>query len=334
MNILIYGQNESFRFEFSINRYLLKSNNNIIFFDPTKYTENLYAKLLDKIDKYSFLRNFYFSKLNKEFYKYVFTHRPSLIIIISLNFLMPKTINLIKKLGIIVFILFQDNPLPKAFCYSYRYETLKLAKSCSRYFVISRLLSRYLKLNKNIDSIYYPQMYDTDLIPIIRQKKIYDISFVGNLDNKRIDYIRKISLFYKINIWTNLKYVPNDFFNNKNIQVNDNVYGKDYANIIAKSKINLNILRLQNIHIQSLTQRDIEISSTGNLLLREYTLDGNFELSKFKNVFFYKNIDELLLKIKKILSTNCFYIDVDNTINYSYDRLIKLILDEYRLKSI
>lgn len=324
MKLLVVGQKQEFRFEHQI-AFELEKHFQVYYFDPEKYTESIKYKIFDRLDKISFFRNFYFLRLNNNFFRAVKLNKPDLIIIFSLNFIMPRTLKKIKKhISSKIFIFFTDNPINKKYSYSYRYETIKIAKISDRYFVISRLIKKYLKYHYKINSLNFQFYYSDRLMPKTNSKHIYDIVFIGNLDSRRVEILNYISKYFVINIWCENSFHKKNL--NKNIIIHQSVYGKDYSNVISKSKICLNILREHNIKAQSVNMRDYEILGLKKVLLRDYTIDGYHYLKKYNNCFFFKEKSEIPKTLSKLLKHN---IEPSNLHVNSPNDLANDIMEEY-----
>lgn len=329
MKLLVVGQKQEFRFECQVALELEKYFQ-VYYFDPEKYTESLKYKIFDRLDKISFFRNFYFLKLNNNFFRAAKKNKPDLIIIFSMNFIMPYTLKKIKKhFSSKIFIFFTDNPINKKYSYSYRYETIKLAKISDKYFVISRLIKKYLKYYHNINSLNFQFFYSPRLMPKINSKHIYDIVFIGNLDTRRVKILNYISKYFVINIWCENSFYKKNL--NKNIILHKSVYGKGYSKVISESKICLNILREHNLKSQSVNMRDYEVLGLKKVLLRDYTNDGYHYLRKYNNCFFFKEKSEIPKILRKLLKYNIepnnLHVnspnDLSNNIKEEYFKLIK-----------
>ncbi len=124
-------------------------------------------------------------------------------------------------------------------------------------------------------SFWLPFFYDPELNFPIDRKKIYDISFVGNMYGHRKDYI-----FYLQKKYSHLRY----FFGN--------AYQKDQNEIYNSSKIVLNFPNVEELNF-----RVFEALGSGSFLLNEKSEETMELFEDGADLVFFKDKEELTVKI-------------------------------------
>lgn len=168
----------------------------------------------------------------------------------------------------------------------YLKETLKVFD-----FVLTDKLGVSVFQNHGFNNVFYFKLFGLQVDDYKEFKnidKIYDISFIGNLNNniqvKRAEYLYKLS---------QLSYMYN-------ILITSNVYGNEYKRILAQSKITFDFTIRGELNI-----RVFEAMNANSLLFLE---DTNIEYKDFlepdKNVVLY-NYDNLYNLVE-------YYLESDN----------------------
>ena len=178
----------------------------------------------------------------------------------------------------------------------------------------------YIKNKYNIDIKYFPIGVAEELYCSGSKinEKIYDICFVGNTTENRLEVLNKIAEYCQKNdkkmivyghYWHNKHWwqeiIAKRKFSKKypilsKYMTNELLNGKQVAELYSKSKICL------NIHIslhKGINPRTFEILGNGNFQLCDYREDASsLGLVDGENIVLYKNTQECLNKIDYYLS--------------------------------
>lgn len=222
------------------------------------------------------------------------------IYVIKGYYLLPETIDELKSMKKSIFCFYPDDPfriMPGT--------STPFVKECitnySAYFIWSRTLVKRIKETSNKNVYYLPFAADSDLlIPQDYSPKFTnagmacDVSFVGNADKERTDFLNTLSMHldnkYKINIYGSWWKKINGY------EISKNVQGDDFSNVILSSKINMNVLRVQNKNSNNM--RTFEIPVVGGFMLHEYSEEAIEFFEPGIEADYYKSAEECADKIK------------------------------------
>ena len=337
MKLLIVGNKAKWALEkyYSVNlNYLgLKTS---IFNVLDYYSDSIIFKVLYKLKFY-----FIFKKLNSDLINFTKKNKPNFIWIFKGVEIFPSTLKILKELNIILLNFNPDHPFIR---YSPSHGGKNIEKSLQFYDIIFSYRKDLVKLfNKkyNVKSYLLPFGYFEKNIKYNKLKSVYEINkvcFVGTPDKLRSEIILKLA---KNNIEIDIfsgTYPNKNILKHKNIKLNDVVLDEEFWITIRKYRIQLNFLRLHNQG--SHNQRTFEVPAVGGILLSEFSIDQCKYFAQEKEMFFFKNFDELVYKVKYLqsLKESDIYILRDNARNrclsdkYSYlnrSKFIFKILKEY-----
>lgn len=259
----------------------------------------------------SFFRKIIYYKkiknINKSLINFIILNEPDVIFFYRSNEIFPSTLKIIKKHNSNIKLVFYHNDNP---FYGLK-NTLKyiLFLRCLKHTDItyvyrpSNILSAKKYNAKNVKLLmphYYSKIHLSAKINF--QNKIHDIIFIGHYEKDRGYLVNK---FIQSNI--NIKVFGGKEWNAVSMRygwpkgvVNKPVYGKDYFNIISKSKIALCFLSKLNNDVY--TRRIFEIPAIGTLVLSEYTEETNKLFASNKEIILYESTNDMISKAKYFLS--------------------------------
>lgn len=153
---------------------------------------------------------------------------------------------------------------------------------------------------------YLPFAADPQIIyPIHSKIPTIDFSFIGNADEERLNKVSKV-----FELMTGTDYKGSLYgegwekiFKNYDSGLIENV---KFLETIGATKVNLNILRMQNK--SSHNMRTFEIPAAGGFMLHEYSEEAAEFFNEGKEAEFFRDIEECADKIK-------FYSDNDSLRN-------------------
>jgi spore maturation protein CgeB len=294
----------------------------------------LISKFSNRID---FINKYFIDKVNEELLNKIRLFEPDIVLVIKGANLLPTSIEQIKNIlkSSIIACYNPDNPMNLENKGSTNKNIIESIPLYDVYFNFSNIILKNInKLNKNV--FYIPFAADTKIIyPIEKdcdEKYQCDISFIGDIDEERKNIINQIISFnknFKLRVYG---------FNIKTTQGIDKynfVEGKEFLCALSFSKINLNILRLQNK--QSHNMRTFEIPAAKGFMLHERSEEAMEFFIEGKEAEFFSNPEELNDKADYYLKNedirekialagyNKIY-----TANYTYDNQAHNILNKIK----
>lgn len=258
------------------------------------YNNRLTKRLIKISLIYKFISFLNYLILRKKKYKKFY-----LILVIKGSFLNKKTINFLKKESIKGISYFNpDDPFNKKTSNDLILNNLKY------YNTIFHWNENQLQDIKNFtkgDVIYLDfgidDFYFNDKLFYDENYK-YDSVFIGNGDEDRISFFRKLDYNLKlesINIVLFGDNWPRDF---KNIKVKSKVNVKNMKIILSSSLSSINILRSQNKN--STNMRTFEIPSLGCVLIHEKSKQAENIFENGKEMMFFENQNDIIESVKKL----------------------------------
>jgi len=292
-NILIIGSNEKFTLELMYLRAFKSLNHNVKFY----HTENIIKHFIFLILQKIFVKFHYFLLRKKmiNFFKnnkYEF----DLIVVFKGIFLDKKTLLFCKSLSknSVWINIFPDDPWNFSLGNISNKNVLKCMYFYDYYCLWSKKIikkMKSLKLGKKI--IYLPFGYDPTLHKSKKNSELkYDINFIGTFDKIRQKLILNIQKYKLIVAGSN--WPPTNKF-----ELSGVILGNKYSDIIAKSKISLNILRAQNI--TSHNMKTFEIPAMNGLMLTKRSKEQNIFFPENFACLMYNTEKEIIKKIKFVI---------------------------------
>lgn len=220
------------------------------------------------------------------------------VLVIKGSYILPQTIEEIKKKGITIVNFNPDNPFNTVKASS-NFNIREGIQHYNYYFSWSKEICKQInQFTNSTIAIYLPFAVDKDLIQFMpdfnNQNYTYQISFGANADKERIAQIKTLinqdesiakDLFIFGSGWSKFKEI-----NSKEIK------GAAYFKTIAKSKINLNFLRNQNKGAHNL--RTFEIPACGGFMLHEYSEEAMEIFKPDIHAVYFKTMEDCIDKIK------------------------------------
>src|SRR3990172_7472116 len=206
---------------------------------------------------YYIINKYYPKKLNnylklkqKSIIEYIKRLDKTLVFVVKGYYLLPETIEEIKSFKKMIVCFNPDDPFSPIIGSSSNCIKASIP-FFDQYFIWTKSLIEPIKKAGCKNVHYLPFASDSDLLnPAKLSTEINipdmkcDVSFVGNADKERIEFI--VSLSNSLDGSLNKFIYGSRWANINGFKVNGNVDGIYFINAICSSKINLNILRLQN----------------------------------------------------------------------------------------
>lgn len=280
---------------------------------------------------------FYYGKVNKILIDLVEHNKPECLLLFKGMEVFPETIELIKSKGVKTINYNPDHPFDFISSGSGNQNVLKSISLFDNYITYSEYIKKELKskfpeLKTSILPFGY-MISDYDYMTIKEVEEIKEVAFVGYADNDRFTIIKHIiDAGFSVNVFGDKWNLYNRF---KNLIVHKPVFGLEYYKTLRKYRIQLNLLRKHN-H-DSHNMRTFEVPAVGGIMLTERTSEQLDFFKEDEECFFYANREELISKIRFILSMSKEEADVvreaarNRSVKSNYDyanrasQLIKII---------
>lgn len=280
----------------AFNKYDINLSTFNLFPDYVNGLKSRLAGLFKSIES-SFIK-----KLNEYLVSFVDGLEPNAILVIKGAYLSPDSLRLLrlKHPCALLLCLNPDDPFNsnKGASNNRIRESIKLYDI---YITWSKNLVTKLKQYGANEVIYLPFAADPEIIYPVKLSNSdrtsfdSDVSFIGNCDEERESWIYKVSkIVGEINCDLNFRLYGDGWKNVSNVEIKDKVEGLELLKALSGSKINLNILRLQNKNSHNM--RTFEIPASGGFMLHERSDEAMDFFKEGKEAEYFSTPDELLEK--------------------------------------
>jgi spore maturation protein CgeB len=157
--------------------------------------------------------------------------------------------------------------------------------------------------NKNVKNVlknsWLPFGYNFAKAPIA-SKLIKSVCFIGNPDAQRKLYVEKlINSGIPVDVFGSgwEKFLSKD---EAYLKINGQVYQEDFVKVAQSYSVQLNIFRPHNIGSHNM--RTFEMPALGCATLSPYSEEHTELFDENEEMFFYRDIEEMIIKSRKILS--------------------------------
>jgi spore maturation protein CgeB len=233
--------------------------------------------------------------------------RPTLLFILSGDFVLPDTVRRIKRLGVRVALYHPDNPLPPH--YASRPETLPVAAECDLYLVWGELLAQELRRRGVSNARFLPFAWDREAFPYQGHgiRKEFDVAFVGGWDPARERLLDEIAGHCDLRIWGPRYWLTRTRRQSplrRCIQGGELV-PMDAARTVARARITLNVVRDQHVvngQPDGVIMRNFEVPGAGGFLLTTRTSTAGVLFREGETAVYFNDVAECLEKISHYLA--------------------------------
>lgn len=300
MSLLIVGNNTDWAIEKFYCNHLNKLGLKTSIFDVNKYynLNSIFFKLRFKIMDLSL-----FKSLNRDLIKFCCESKPKFVWVFKGIEIYPETLIKLKSHG---FILINYNPDHPFIRYSPSHGGKNIPDSIPLYdliFSYRKDLVYSIKQKYGIETCSLPFGYEKSKIDFNQFKKVPKVNrlcFIGTADKQRSKLINLIARNgHKIDVYSGT-YPEKKLLKHKNINIFSDVYNQDFWNTLFSYDIQLNFLRKHNINSHNM--RTFEVPGAGGLLLTGHSEEQLNFFTEKKEIFTFKNQEQLLNKIETLKS--------------------------------
>ena len=289
---------------------------------------------------FNILNRLYLEYLQRSIVQELKKKKVEFIFVIKGFYLLPKTIELIKEMGLKIICFNPDDPFSQI-----TGSSNQNVKDCiclyDAYYIWSNKIREKLK-NIGVENAFYLPFYpDSNIMkPDDKKESIQsiDVSFIGNGDKERNQFLNQLGSSIGSLKYTSLVY---GLGWNKvhGFNVKGQVYNNEFLSTIYKSKINLNILRNQNKGAHNM--RTFDIPACAGFMLHEYSDEVVGFFKPGKEIDTFNSVEECSDKIQYYLKNESIReklaLNGYNkliTAKYNYESNINSILDSLKINNL
>ena len=301
MKILVVGSDKIFAIENFFVKYLKEKQVDLFHFPAQSmfydyYQSGLLNKLIFKAGFSSVL-----NKINKKFRSAVIAFKPDVIWVFKGMELFPGSLQWAKDQNIKLVNYNPDNP----FIFSGKGSgNDHLKKSIGLYdlhLTYNTDVKKKMEARFKIPTAILPFGFDISDELFARckeQLEICKVCFLGNPDIARGRFLQQLAeKGIQIDVYGNNWY---KFVSHPHIKIFDPVYGDDFWLTLRKYRVQLNLDRPHTFATHNM--RSFEVPGVGGIELAPFTIDHATYFEPGKEIFLYKNEDDCIAQIEKIIA--------------------------------
>ncbi len=213
----------------------------------------------------------------------------------------PSTLDKLNKTGAKLVNYNTDHPFEYVGKGSGNNRVLSSINKYDLYLTYSKSIAHALEEKYKVEAAYFPFGYEQVETRLPKEnEEIIKVCFVGNADSKRKEILKFIlSKNIPIDVYGN-SWQANDFLSFPLLDINGPIFQEEFREIGSKYRIQLNIFRTHNENSHNM--RTFDMPGLGGIMLAPESDEHNEFFEDGKEAFFYKSNEELISKIKSILS--------------------------------
>jgi spore maturation protein CgeB len=334
-SVLIVGNSDVWSIETHYAKYLLKYGFKIDFFTVGDYYKwDLSFKIRIKLGDLSV-----FNLLNQTLIDYCNKFKPDIIWVFKGFEVFPETIDKLSKMGCYLANFNPDHPFIRT---SIMHGGKNIPKSIPLYdmhFAYSQQLVHKINLEYKKKCNWLPFGYEFDPYNFGHLQLIEErvkLCFIGTPDRERSKLLIELAQKgFEIDIYSLTYPYENQLRKEQNITLYPVVTGIAFWENIRKYRVQLNFLREHNKG--SHNQRTFEVPGVGGVLLTEYSEEQSHFFDENREIFMFKDFEDLVNKAQSILNMEnkdiievrkrCMGTSIAN--GYNYECRTKIVINEF-----
>lgn len=301
MKILVSGSDKIYAIENFYVKYLRELGIDIFHFSAQSIFYDFYQKgIINKLLFKSGLSTIY-KKINEQFINTVDDFKPDIIWVFKGMEIYPGSLKYAKEKKIRLVNFNGDSP----FIFSGKGSgNANVKKSIALYdlhLTYNTAVKKEMEAEYKIQTAILPFGYDVSdevFEMCCKQEEVMKACFLGNPDKERGQFLETLAANgIRLDVYGNhwKKYVTDP-----GITVFDPVLGDEVWKVLRKYRVQLNLMRPHNPDTHNM--RSFEVPGIGGIQLAPDTYDHKTYFEPGKEIFLYKNIEECIQQIKKILA--------------------------------
>lgn len=310
MKILLYGDLDPYYLGSSFLRAFEQLGHCVVKFDARALRAELAPWLRSRIGHRATIQSLALRTIgskawNTRLESVVLAQHPDLLLVLGGQFVMPGTLERIRRRGTRVFIFHPDSPFPGH--PSARPEFLPSAFECDCYFIWSRVLAERLRLLGLRRVEYLPFAWDPEAFPHQAATNAeFDVVFIGGWDAEREDWLTKLAKHYDVRIWGPAYWRTRTARGSilRQCWRGEALHGTNATAVIAKARIVLNVLRSQH-HVDGeptgVIMRTFEVPGAGGFLLSTRSSEALEIFPEGKSGAYFSSFEECCAQIHHYL---------------------------------
>lgn len=299
--ILLVGSDQQWSIERLYKKYLSEAGLTVELFSA----QDLFYKFYNRSVAHKIIFRSGFSSIYKDINKQLIikadNFQPQFIWIFKGMEIYPATIAALKKRNVKVVGYNPDNPFLFTGKGSGNENVSGSIGLYDLHFTYSLEIKKQLEEKFGAFTSYLPFGYDIpeELYQSCGQEKeLLKSCFLGNPDPQRVKFINELAeQGIELDIFGNFwgKYIRH-----KNVQVYPPVYGDAFYKTLFKYRVQLNMMRIHNLHSHNM--RSFEIPAIGGIQLAPDTPEHRLFFEEGSEIFLYNSMQECIQNIHGLLS--------------------------------
>jgi hypothetical protein len=298
MKILIVGSKKEYALEATYSKYLSQVADVEIFPSHDQFLayfeRNIINKIVYRLGVSNILRT-----INADLINYIKGRKFDIIWVWKGMEILPETLIDIKKKGVKLVNYNADHPFEFFSRGSGNKNVKNGLKYYDHHFSYSKQILKRITNELKIANSWLPFGYNFAKAPIA-SKLIKSVCFIGNPDAQRKLYVEKlINSGIPVDVFGSgwEKFLSKD---EAYLKINGQVYQEDFVKVAQSYSVQLNIFRPHNIGSHNM--RTFEMPALGCVTLSPYSEEHTELFDENEEMFFYRDIEEMIIKSREILS--------------------------------
>lgn len=298
MKILILGSKKKYALEATYYKYLSRLAYVEIYPSHDLFLEYFERNIINKIFYRLGISNI-LRIINADLINYVKGKKFNIIWVWKGMEIFPETLIELKKTGIKLVNYNTDHPFEYFSRGSGNNNVKNGLKYYDHHFSYSKQILKRINNELKIANSWLPFGYNFAQAPK-HSKLIKSVCFIGNPDSQRKLYIDKL-IESGITVDVYGSGWQRCFSKNEtHLRINDQVYHEDFVKVAQSYSIQLNVFRPHNKGSHNM--RTFEMPALGCIMLSPYSEEQQELFDENEEMFFYRNIEEIITKSHEILS--------------------------------